>query len=181
MAVEGSQGLQGAAERKAAIGRAPGRAPIFSPFLRALWRYTPIFLLAALWEGATRLGLVSHMILPPLDRVFTAWWGLLVSGDLVSNAAISLWRAAAGLLLAVLVGTTLGILMASSKPIRTVFDPLVQVLYPMPKTALIPALALWLGFGSASKVVLIFTGCMLPVTLSAFNGARGTEEVLVWS
>src|SRR5205085_2173571 len=39
----------------------------------------------------------------------------------------------------------------------------------------------WLGFGDASKIVLIFIGCLLPVTLSAFNGARGTEEVLIWS
>jgi NitT/TauT family transport system permease protein len=51
----------------------------------------------------------------------------------------------------------------------------------MPKSALIPVMVLWLGFGDASKVVLIFVGCMLPVTLSAFNGARGTEQVLIWS
>jgi NitT/TauT family transport system permease protein len=75
----------------------------------------------------------------------------------------------------------LGVLMAWYKPVRTIFDPLVQALYPMPKSALIPVMVLWLGFGSASKIVLIFIGCMLPVTLSAFNGARGTEAVLIWS
>jgi NitT/TauT family transport system permease protein len=58
---------------------------------------------------------------------------------------------------------------------------LVQALYPMPKSALIPVMVLWLGFGSASKVVFIFIGCMLPITLAAFNGARGAEEVLIWS
>jgi len=42
-------------------------------------------------------------------------------------------------------------------------------------------MVLWLGFGDASKVVLIFVGCLLPVTLSAFNGARGTDQVLIWS
>ncbi len=36
----------------------------------------------------------------------------------------------------------------------------------MPKSALIPVMVLWLGFGDASKVVLIFIGCLLPVTLS---------------
>jgi ABC-type nitrate/sulfonate/bicarbonate transport system permease component len=51
----------------------------------------------------------------------------------------------------------------------------------MPKSALIPVTVLWLGFGSASKILLIFIGCMLPITLSAFNGARGTEQVLIWS
>jgi NitT/TauT family transport system permease protein len=71
--------------------------------------------------------------------------------------------------------------MAWYQPVRVVFNPLVQALYPMPKSALIPVMVLWLGFGSASKVVLIFIGCMLPVVLSAFNGARGTDEVLIWS
>jgi ABC-type nitrate/sulfonate/bicarbonate transport system permease component len=53
--------------------------------------------------------------------------------------------------------------------------------YPMPKSALIPVTVLWLGFGNGSKILLIFLGCMLPVTLGAFNGARSSEQVLVWS
>jgi NitT/TauT family transport system permease protein len=53
--------------------------------------------------------------------------------------------------------------------------------YPMPKSALIPVTVLWLGFGNGSKILLIFLGCMLPVTVGAFNGARSSEQVLVWS
>src|SRR5579884_1668489 len=125
-----------------------------APFVALLWRYTPILLLALVWEGATRSGLVSPLVLPALDRVAAAWWDLLVSGDLTHNAAISLARAAAGLGLAVLCGTPLGILMAWFRPIRIACNPLVQALYPMPKSALIPVMVLWLGFGSASKIVL---------------------------
>ena len=40
---------------------------------------------------------------------------------------------------------------------------------------------IWLGFGDGSKILLIFLGCMLPVTIGAFNGARSSEQVLVWS
>jgi NitT/TauT family transport system permease protein len=129
----------------------------------------------------TRLGLVSPLELPALDRVFTAWWSLLAGGDLVSNGAVSLARGAAGLGLAVVIGVPLGVLMAWSRPVRSLFNPLVQALYPMPKSALIPVTVLWLGFGSASKILLIFIGCMLPITLSAFNGARSAEQTLLWS
>lgn len=146
-----------------------------------LWGYTPILLLALVWEAATRLGVVSSLEMPALDKVFAAWWGLLVSGDLVSNGAVSLARGAAGLGLAIAVGVPLGVLMAWYKPVRTLFNPIVQAFYPMPKSALIPVTVLWLGFGSASKILLIFIGCMLPITLSAYNGARGTEQVLIWS
>jgi ABC-type nitrate/sulfonate/bicarbonate transport system permease component len=147
----------------------------------ALWRYTPLLLLAALWEGVTRVGLVPASTLPPLDRVARAWFDLADGGGLLSNAVVSLTRGAIGLALAIAVGGLIGILMAWYKPVRTIANPVVQFLYPMPKSALIPVIVLWLGFGDASKIVLIFLGCMLPVTLSAFNGARGTEQVLIWS
>jgi len=57
----------------------------------------------------------------------------------------------------------------------------VCALYPMPKSALIPVMMLWLGLGAASKIASIFLGCLLPVVLSAYNGARGVDRVLIWS
>ena len=60
-------------------------------------------------------------------------------------------------------------------------SPLVEMFYPMPKSALIPVTVIWLGFGDGSKILLIFLGCMLPVTIGAFNGARGSDQALVWS
>src|SRR6185312_1723220 len=121
--------------------------------------------------------LVPISALPPLDTVAAAWYNLAAGGDLWTNGVASMSRGAAGLALAVCVGS----LMAWYQPIRIVFNPIVQFFYPMPKSALIPVMVLWLGFGDASKVVTIFVGAMLPVTLSAFNGARGTDQVLIWS
>src|SRR6201997_1542856 len=71
--------------------------------------------------------------------------------------------------------------MAWWRPARVALEPLVEIFYPMPKSALIPVTALWLGFGDGSKILLIFLGCMLPVTLGAFNGARASDRTLVWS
>lgn len=144
-------------------------------------RYVPLLLLAMAWEAATRGGLVPAGALPPLDTVATAWWDLAVGGDLWTNGVASMSRGAAGLALAVGCGSLVGILMAWYMPIRIAVNPIVQFFYPMPKSALIPVMVLWLGFGDASKIVLIFVGCLLPITLSAFNGARGTEQVLIWS
>jgi len=149
--------------------------------LATAWRYTPILLLVLIWEAGTRLGIISKWALPTFDSVAVAWFDLLESGDLIVNGAASLMRGAAGLGLAVVIGAVLGILMAWIKPVRILFNPIVQVFYPIPKSALIPIMMLWLGFGHMSKIMLIFLGCMLPVTLSAFNGARGVDHVLIWS
>ena len=144
-------------------------------------RYSPLLLLAIAWELAARLELVSNTALPPLTDVIKAWIEMLKDGDLVSNGGSSLYRAFAGLGLAVVIGGVLGIGMAWWKPMNVLLAPLVEVFYPLPKSALIPVTVIWLGFGDGSKILLIFLGCMLPVTVGAFNGARASEQVLVWS
>ena len=148
---------------------------------QSLIRYLPLLLLAAGWELAARLELVSSTALPPLSDVIAAWIDMIKDGELVSNGASSLYRAGVGLALSVIVGTLLGISMAWWKPVNVLVAPLVEIFYPLPKSALIPVTVIWLGFGDGSKILLIFLGCMLPVTIGAFNGARSSEQVLVWS
>jgi ABC-type nitrate/sulfonate/bicarbonate transport system permease component len=148
---------------------------------KALIRYSPLLLLGLGWEVIARLGLVSSSALPPLSKVIVSWFDLLREGDLVTAAAFSLYRGGVGLVLAVVVGAVLGIVMAWWRPVNALMSPLVEMFYPMPKSALIPVTVVWLGFGDGSKILLIFLGCMLPVTLGAYNGARSSDRVLVWS
>jgi ABC-type nitrate/sulfonate/bicarbonate transport system permease component len=144
-------------------------------------RYLPLLILALAWEGASRSGLISNDVLPALSSVIVSWYKLLVGGELITNGAASLYRAAAGLFLAIAIGGSLGILMAWWKPLNVIVNPLVELFYPVPKSALIPVTAIWLGFGDGSKILLIFLGCMLPVTIGAFNGARSSDRALIWS
>jgi ABC-type nitrate/sulfonate/bicarbonate transport system permease component len=144
-------------------------------------RYLPLLLLALIWEAIVQLGLISRDALPSLSDVAAAGWKLAKEGDFWTNGAASLWRGSAGLALAIVIGAVIGILMAWWRGVEAFMGPLVEALYPMPKSALIPVTVLWLGFGDGSKVLLIFLGCMLPVTLAAYNGARSCEQHLVWS
>ncbi len=146
-----------------------------------LVRWSPLAIVALAWELAPRMGLVSPAALPPLSVVLAALLRLTASGDLPVNALHSLWRLVAGLGLAIVAGVTLGLLMAWYRPVRIVVEPLVRCIYPMPKSALIPVLLLWLGLGDLSKIALIFLGSLLPVLLSTFNGVRGLDPMLFWS
>jgi ABC-type nitrate/sulfonate/bicarbonate transport system permease component len=149
--------------------------------MKLLIRYSPLLLLAIAWEQAARLELVSSTAQPPLTDVVAAWIDMIKDGNLLVNGASSLYRAALGLALSILIGGVLGIAMAWSKPVNVLVAPIVEIFYPLPKSALIPVTVIWLGFGDGSKILLIFLGCMLPVTIGAFNGARSSEQVLVWS
>jgi NitT/TauT family transport system permease protein len=145
------------------------------------FRYLPLVLIALAWEAAARLNIVDTLALPPLSSIAAAWLDLMRDGELVDNGAASLYRGGVGLVLAVIVGGGLGIAMARSRLLDMFVNPLVELFYPLPKSALIPVTVLWLGFGDGSKILLIFLGCMIPVTIGAYNGARGSDHALVWS
>jgi ABC-type nitrate/sulfonate/bicarbonate transport system permease component len=66
-------------------------------------------------------------------------------------------------------------------PVNAFLSPLVELFYPMPKSALIPVTVLWLGFGDGSKIPPDLSRLHAAVTIGAFNGARGSERVLIWS
>jgi NitT/TauT family transport system permease protein len=144
-------------------------------------RYLPLLLLALGWELTARLHLVDSSALPSLTHVGAAWVDLIRDGELIDNGAASLYRAAAGLAFAVVIGGGLGLAMARFKLLDIFINPLVELFYPLPKSALIPVTVLWLGFGNGSKILLIFLGCMIPITIGAYNGARGSDHALVWS
>jgi len=144
-------------------------------------RYLPLLIIAIVWELLPQLGLVSPKFLPPVTQIARDSIDLFADNETYFHAGASLMRAFSGLAIAIVFGISAGVLMARFKPVRVVLNPLVQLFYPMPKSALIPVMIIWLGIGSASKIVLIFLGCMLPVIISAFNGARGVDPIYVWS
>lgn len=148
--------------------------------LTALWRYSPLLLLAVLWEAVTQAQLVSQYALPTLSGVLSSLW-TLAGDDLTYHTSRSILRGATGLGCAVVLGTTAGVLMAWYRPVRLLLKPFIQMFYPLPKSALIPLTIMWIGLGDPSKITLIFIGSLLPIVVSSFNAARGVDQVLLWS
>lgn len=146
-----------------------------------LWGYVPLFILALAWEALSRSGLVSTYALPPLSTVLLAWAQLLGDPEYYFGVGASLARAAIGLGLAVGLGTFLGTVMATWQWCNRLINPIVQLFYPLPKTALIPLTIIWFGIGNASKIFLIFLGCFLPMAMATYNGVKGVDRMLIWS
>lgn len=158
------------------------RSPGFGcTLIDTAFRFSPLLLLALFWEFLGLSGIVSQQMLPGLGEVFSAFVRMLVNGDLLYNTARSVSRAAAGLGAAVIVGVVVGLMMAQFRLARLLVNPIVQIFYPMPKSALIPVVMIWLGLGDSSKILLIFLGCLLPVVVGTYNGARGVNPFLLWS
>ncbi len=106
---------------------------------------------------------------------------ILGDKDSLVNFAASLRRMAIGFSVAVALSIPLGLLMGRSRAVASFFNPLLMVIYPVPKAALMPIIMLWLGVGDLSKTLVIFLGVSLPVIYHSFEGAKAVEEKMLWS
>ena len=144
-------------------------------------RWYSIVLLLAAYEALGRLGLVSQRLLPSLVSIGEQLWRFTANGVLIDHAAISLWRALLGFVLAIVVGMLLGVAMARSRLAEALLEPIFTFGYPIPKIALYPAFILIFGLGTESKVALVFLECVYPITIHVYSGMRGVERALVWA
>ncbi|MET8258735.1 ABC transporter permease [Micromonospora sp. NPDC005205] len=173
------------AEPDAVAAAGPGAGGLAGRLLgvggKALHRSVAILALAAIWEGAPRLGLVDRVFLPPLSEVLVAWWELLRSGQLAEHVGASLTRSLAGLGLAVLTAIPLGLLIGWYRPLAELLSPLLEVFRNTAALALLPVFVLILGLGETSKIALVLYACSWPILLNTIAGVKGVDPLLIRS
>jgi NitT/TauT family transport system permease protein len=106
---------------------------------------------------------------------------ILGDKEALINILDSLRRMAVGFAVALMVSIPLGLMMGRSRAVASFFNPLLMIIYPVPKAALMPIIMLWLGVGDMAKTLVIFLGVSLPVIYHSFQGARAVEEKMLWS
>jgi ABC-type nitrate/sulfonate/bicarbonate transport system permease component len=141
----------------------------------------PLLLVVLVWETVARLGIVRPVFLPSFSAVVQQAWQLARSGDLWSPLAVSLFRAGAGLALALASGVIVGFLMARWRVLSRILDPLISFGYPAPKLAFIPIFILWFGIDHLSKILLVAFSCVFPVIISAYVGAQTVSIRQIWA
>lgn len=149
--------------------------------MRALRDWYSVPLLLVVYELLSRSGLVSSRTLPSLVRIGGELWTYLANGVLLYHAGISLYRAAFGFALALIAGVVLGTLMARSRWVEALIEPIFSFGYPIPKISLYPVFIMVFGLGTGSKVALVFLECLYPIAVHAYFGMRSADRVLVWA
>jgi len=135
--------------------------------------------LLAVWQVAS-LALKNDSF-PTAIEAIRAIPDILGDKESLINILASLRRMAIGFSVGVLVSIPLGLLMGRSRAVAAFFNPLLMVIYPVPKAALMPIIMLWLGVGDVTKTLVIFLGVSLPVIYHSFEGAKAVEEKMLWS
>jgi NitT/TauT family transport system permease protein len=135
--------------------------------------------LLLIWQLASLA--LNNDSFPTALQAIRAIPAILGDKDSLVNFAASLRRMAIGFSVAVAASIPLGLLMGRSRAVASFFNPLLMVIYPVPKAALMPIIMLWLGVGDLSKTLVIFLGVSLPVIYHSFEGAKAVEEKMLWS
>lgn len=123
-----------------------------------------IVVLLALWEVLTSGGFIRTPSLPPVSGIFKQWYALTLSGEILKELGPSLWRIAVGYSGAVVAGIAIGLAMGYFRLIYNLFEPLTELLRPIPSPAYIPLAILFLGLGNEMKYFVIFFACFFPIS-----------------
>ncbi len=132
-------------------------------------------LLLALWDRAVDAGWVSN--LPPPGDVGEQLAELL-GGTEVFQATLwghlreSSTRVLMGFGLACLLAIPLGVVLGRSARLRSMLDPTISLLRPVPVTAWAPLMVVIVGIGTKSATILIFIAAFFPVLLNTVTGVR---------
>lgn len=94
-----------------------------------------------------------HVLPTPIEVYLNL--GSLYDARLHIHILASLYRVVLGIGISLVLGVSIGLLMAYSKTWNRILNPLVYFTYPVPKTALLPVVMLLFGLGDTSKVILI--------------------------
>jgi NitT/TauT family transport system permease protein len=135
--------------------------------------------LLAVWQLAALI--LNSDSFPTALEAIRAIPSVLGDKEALINILASLRRMAIGFGLAIIVSIPLGLMMGRSRAMASFFNPLLMVIYPVPKAALMPIIMLWLGVGDVAKTLVIFLGVSLPVIYHSLEGARAVEEKMLWS
>jgi ABC-type nitrate/sulfonate/bicarbonate transport system permease component len=175
-----------------AVDRQPGKVSLPAPAVNG-----PRFLLNWMSEGTPRqilLTLASLLIslagwqflstfvfnpflIPPPMVVFRAAVPMLLSGEILADASISMVRVMVGFISGAIVGVVMGVLLGRIRLLHDLLDPSIELMRYLSPTAMIPIAVIWFGIGEMSKYFLIFWGTFFIVLINTTAGVWRTPIV----
>ena len=139
-------------------------------------RVLSLITLVSAWEIAGRTG--NARLLPPVSKVMSAWFDLLLSGQLFQALAVSLQALTIGFALSVLFGVPLGLLMGRYRRLESFLDIYMTALLTVPMISFIPFLVIAFGLGLHSRVWIVFLFAFVIIAINTTAGVRNVDPTL---
>jgi len=104
-------------------------------------------------------------------------WPTILRVDL----PVSLIHFAIGMGAGLLVALPIGMSMGWSRVADRVFDPIVELIRPIPPLAWIPFAIIWFGLTPQAAGFIVFVGAVFPILINSYLGFRSVPRVYVES
>jgi NitT/TauT family transport system permease protein len=131
------------------------------------------------WELVSRVLIANPLFLAAPTQIVEAIYALTLSGEMGQHIAVSGAEFVLGYAIASVIGIAFGFGMANSDRFRQALQPWIAGFYATPTIALAPLFILWLGIGIWSKVLVVITLVLFPVTINTEAGLRQTSDRLI--
>lgn len=137
-------------------------------------RLASILLLVAIWHFAAWEW--QNGMLPSPPEVLQVIWRETQGGDLPYHLSATLLRVLASFIIAMLVGSTIGILMGRSEGINQFFDPWLIFFLNIPALVVIILCYIWFGLVEWSAILAIVINKIPNVVVTLREGARTLDK-----
>lgn len=152
-------------------------------FLKSFaWFITSLSVLSGfifLWQLIADLGFVSRAFLPGPDRVWIKLTAGFASGEMLSESWQTIVRMFYGWVLASMIGVFLGSIIGISTFAKIYIAPMLEVIRPLPASAIAPVAIVFLGMTDEMVLVLIAFGSMWPMLLTTTHGFSNVHPRLL--
>jgi ABC-type nitrate/sulfonate/bicarbonate transport system permease component len=144
-----------------------------------LWGLVSPVVVLCIWETAGALGWINPILLPRPSQIVLSLIELVTDGVLFGPLLRTIALFIVGYSLASLIGIAIGVAMATNRFLYGLLEPLVECLRPIPKSALVPVLFLFLGIGKVTMVTIVVLAAVFPILISTFQGVKSLDPVLL--
>ncbi|MFD5328241.1 ABC transporter permease [Streptomyces sp. NPDC127092] len=133
-----------------------------------------VVLVLAAWQLLVHLKVTDEGKLPAPSAVWDSLTTMWLEGTLLGVLWTSVSRALLGFLLALAIGTPLGLLVARVAVVRTAIGPILSGLQSLPSVAWVAPAVLWLGLNDSMMFAVILLGAVPSIA----NGlVAGVDQV----
>lgn len=120
---------------------------------------------------------INKSILPSPIRVYK-YVPKLLNENIFRHLCYSLSRIFYSLAIASILGMIIGLLMAKSKFWGAILSPIIYLIYPIPKIALLPVIMLLFGLGETSKIILLVIIVVFQIIISVRDTVESIPKEL---
>lgn len=135
--------------------------------------------LVGLWQVAAHLELVSPVFFPAPLRSFESLWEQMGTADFWLAFRETVTRMALGFFTASIAGVALGAAIGLSPRLRAYVEPTLELIRPLPASAMIPVFVLLIGLNDRMIVAAIAFSSLWPVLLNTVHGFKTIEPRLI--